>query len=238
MQSQADRLGLSHEFVAAVDGRTLTDEQRDAVDWSAIANDRQMRDEMLGCNFSHLAVYERIGAGDEAGLILEDDAALPADLLSVLAFVNEEIIDGEVVLLHYRASRYEPVRLDARDPVARGDMQLLRCTNAVVSSAAYVVTPGTARALIEGETPIQHPHDHWQILVERDVLHRIRCVYPRPVEIESSFKSQLGYVGEGTAARVSTFIARHRVFPFHQLLTRRRRRFEQDGSRFELVTSE
>jgi glycosyl transferase family 25 len=236
MEDQLRRLQLDYVLVPAVHGRALTEEQRRLVDWDAFAADRQMRLELIGCNISHLDVYRRIAAGDDrCGLVLEDDARLADAVPDLLRWVEREISDGEVVLLHYRASRLEPVRLENRGAVMNGEFRLLRCTNFVVSAAGYVVTQATCRRLLDGMVPIMRPHDYWQALVERGALDRVRCVYPRPIDVEPAFKSQLGYVGEGMAARVSTLVAKHRIFPFQQLLTWRRRRYEQEGSRFELV---
>jgi GR25 family glycosyltransferase involved in LPS biosynthesis len=236
MEKQLADAGLDHEVVTAVNGWDLDAGQRELVDWERFEVDNALSPEAIGCYLSHLDIHARIAAGsDRVGLVLEDDAVLPSGFGGLLEALAPEVEDGEIVLLHYRAGRQEPVRLDADGAASVGGLRLLRATNVVVSSAAYLITQATCREFREHGVPIQHPVDTWQELRRKGALTQVRCAYPRPVDVESSFKSQLGYAGTGLAGRASAIVARHRIFPIHQFLTWRRRRYEQAGSRFEVI---
>jgi glycosyl transferase, family 25 len=238
MREQLDRLGLAYEFVPAIDGNALTERQRRLVDWSAVhAPGSGLWPEMVGCCLSHFDVYRRVASDSRrCALILEDDARLPDDLPDLLSRLDAQVTDSEAVLLHYRtAIRGQRVTLAKEDGISLGHFELLHSQSALGSAAAYVLTRATCQRMLDQALPVHQPSDWWTTYVATGVLTTVRCVYPCPVTVESSFKSQLGYLSGGVIARLATLVYRHKLFPFHQLFRWRRRRFEQQAGRVELV---
>jgi glycosyl transferase family 25 len=79
MQAQADALGFSFERISAVDGRKIPA-------WlnSEFSNSARMSDGAVGCYASHLlAAHTIVGRQLPYALVMEDDAQLSPDFLSV-----------------------------------------------------------------------------------------------------------------------------------------------------------
>ena len=75
---------LDVEFIKAVDGRQLSDNERDALfDYSKSLKlyGRKLNPGEVGCTLSHRHIYERVSKGDEPYvLVLEDDIKIMRDL--------------------------------------------------------------------------------------------------------------------------------------------------------------
>jgi len=164
MEAQVD--GLEHEFIEAVDSRTL---QRE--DWP-----EQMSLGAVGCALSHLKAYRAIVRDGRTGIVLEDDAILPATLPDI-------DLDEGVALLAYR---HPPTIGQCR---LRGPGPLLEPLDRILTSTAYAITPEACETLLEFN-PVSRGlgPDHWSSFPIR-----VRCVEGRPVGHNSDFASTVSY---------------------------------------------
>ncbi|WP_241189797.1 glycosyltransferase family 25 protein [Enterobacter ludwigii] len=97
MEAQLNALGLSAEFIEAVDGRLMSEEERKGV--TANVNYAFLPGE-IGCALSHQKIYkkmidEKIGEA----LILEDDVVLNDDFKNVLEHITVPEVRPSVILL-------------------------------------------------------------------------------------------------------------------------------------------
>ena len=194
MEEQLAGQDLEHEFVAAVDGQSLRPEERSAPHLPA---------GIEGCALSHVEAYRRVCADGEAmGLVLEDDAVLPARLGDLLNALEPHLTRAEVALLHYLSVNPCPLTLCDAVEVVDG-ARLLYPLNAgqLKSVAAYVITREACERMINFALPIHTWPDAFNEFARDDVYERVRCVFPRPVVVETDFKSTVGYA-DGLLATV------------------------------------
>ena len=242
MQRQLERLGIEHEFVAAVDGGALTAGDRQGLvceDAVARASD-WLRPGIIGCCLSHVAAYRAIAAdGAAAALVLEDDVILPtytADLLTTLA---SSLDRREVALMYYRSIR--SCRLSDRESVSLAEGHRLLYPidlEPLNATTAYVITREACLSMIDFVIPVRTGPDSWSVFVQAGALDRVRCVQPRPFGARTDFKSTIDYLGGSTSAkqRVMGAVSRHRIFPLFQIAAWRRAQIERNLSQFSVVS--
>ena len=178
---EAQVRGIDHEFVQAVDGRTL--DRSEWPDWLPLG--------LVGCGLSHLNAYRAILRSGGPGLVLEDDAILP-DRLPEFRFVA----DGDVVLLYYRTHP------SVTECALIGGGVLRKPSAPVAATTAYAITPGACERLLDFNPPKRGlgPDDWSHFPVS------VWCVYPRPVGVRLDFPSTLGYAkGRLVAAWLRTW---------------------------------
>jgi glycosyl transferase family 25 len=207
MESQVAQ--LEHEFVEAVDGRSLSTEGRP--EW--------LRPTILGCTLSHRAVYQRVIEEDlPYALVLEDDMVLPRDIDELAQAVANDLDGKEAALLYYRSLRRCPM---AAQPytLLPGDRKLLHPIDpdALTAAGAYVISRAACEDMAASD---HHQPDNWGDFISRGLLERVRCVVPRPVTYRTDFKSTVDY-STGWLARLPS-----------QLRTLGRWALEQRMSRF------
>ncbi len=219
MEATLGGLGLEAQFVTAVDGRALSEPEREA------AYDRrralrvygvEMMASEIGCSLSHYGLYERmVHDGIETALILEDDVRIDRALATIVEDLLAHAFDDWLV-----------VRLDCKRPrvaepatnAFRGDRvallsdggALYRLRTHVLGVGAYLIRrEGAARMLAYGR-PIFMPIDHtMDRFWENGILPYI--VRPLPVTQSDDFGSHS--VGRGQERR--------RAQPPHVRVTRR-----------------
>jgi glycosyl transferase family 25 len=240
MEAQLERAGLNHEFIAATDGRSLTEEELERlVDPDLVRRaPRWFRPGQVGCCLSHLEVYRRVAAEDhDTAFVLEDDAVLPSGIESLLGAVAAELDRPEAALLYYTAKA--PLRLSEQQAaqLAGGARLLYPLDLAPLNSTmGYVITRSACRRMADLVLPIKVGPDSWAYFHEQGALERVRCVYPRPIRARTDFKSTMDYSG-GVAggAKVTAAISERRVFPLAQILAVRRAMTARKMSRFSVV---
>lgn len=241
MAEQLEQVGLRHEFIEAVDGRALKPSEREGVvDEEAVARyPRWLTPGTIGCALSHLRAYERIleSDGDEPALIFEDDVIVPATIADTVAQIVPHMSGSEVVLLYFR--NFGVCRFSSRDAVELdAGMRLAYPLEArrPLTTAAYLITREACRRLAEVILPVRVAVDSWGYFYEQGAIESVRCVIPRPVAVRKDFKSTIDYVGpRSMRLRATTFVARHRLPPFFQLLTLNRHLVERRMSKTQVV---
>jgi hypothetical protein len=158
--------GLEHEFVEAVDGRTLKRE-----DWP-----QELSLGLTAAGLSHQKAYRAIVRDGQTGMVLEDDAILPREL-------PEIPLQEGVALLSYR---HPPTLAQCR---LRGPGPLLEPLDRILGGTAYAITPEAAAAMLEFNAPARGlGPDYW---VHFPV--KVWCVEGRPVGHKLDFPSTVGY---------------------------------------------
>lgn len=216
MKRLVSDLGLDATIISAVDGKSLTPDQR-----SRYNSERarrlygcEMSDTEIACYLSHLSIYSKmIEHRMEAALILEDDISCVADL--------EPIVED---VLKLPQSSWQVVRLqstktsvshpsDARgagEPLARiGEREIFRLKTSVLGGCAYLIRLSAARAMLRRSEQIDMPIDqtldrYWENGIVPYVLR------PMPVWHEDLFESEIGKRGRATQTVQDRKVVRRR----------------------------
>ena len=230
MQRQLDSRGLAFEFVRAVDGAALSDDEVARVcDFERLARWPHLRRRgVYGCLLSHYRIYERMVAENlPCALVLEDDVVVDAALGELLRALEPQLQANEVLLL-YSQNTYMPTVLSEQHAhrLPGGTHQLSYPLEpwACGSTSGYIISQQAARALQALLLPIHCAADTWGLFYDEKAIASLRCVTPFPVK-PAGFKSEIDYVAPASLlGRALTFIDEQQFFPLKQLLDYRRRR--------------
>lgn len=110
IHKQLCELGLSFEFVDAVDGRTLSNDQLSKYSSAASirASGRELTPAEIGCALSHIGIYHKIiNEGFEEAVIFEDDSVINKDFLAILKNWKKIPKDWELVLFCHASQRMQ-----------------------------------------------------------------------------------------------------------------------------------
>jgi glycosyl transferase family 25 len=230
--TQMAQLGVPYEFVDAVEGRAMSADERAAlVDEAAVAeHPHWLTPGTIGCTLSHRAAYQQIlDSGDPVGFVVEDDIVLPSGTAALLDELAGHMQGREAVLLYYRS--FEPCAFSDQDAVdLQGGGRLLYPLDVSqpITTAAYLITREACEPLVDLVVPVRAAADSWGYFHEHGAVDRLRCVVPRPAGVRTEFKSTIDYVSATSPrVRLTTAVARHRIFPLYQLLAMNRRRVEK-----------
>jgi glycosyl transferase, family 25 len=190
------RLNLSHHLIEAVDGRELTDADREKYcDIDKVNKIRWwLTDGAIGCALSHRKALEMfLKTEEKACLILEDDVILPNDISILLKEIESEIKPGELILIYYTS--HEPTPLSTLDtsPLSIGKLHYpVENKITIMSATAYIVGRKAAEGLIKKNNPITVPADCWSYFYENEAFDSLRVLYPRITDTKN-FKSSIDY---------------------------------------------
>lgn len=167
---------LEYEFIKAVDGRKLTDSERNALFDSSHAfkrYGRECRPGEIGCTLSHQQCYKKIAeSAEDYALILEDDIVINctdnAIWEKMQAFLCKE--NKPMVLL-----------LSGNYWYSRTQSHKVGLTTAYVFDAygtfAYLINKKAAKLLIE--YPATFLADDWRYLRSKGI--KLQAIYPHPI---------------------------------------------------------
>lgn len=162
---------LDAEFIDAVDGRKLSEQQRnEQFDYKTCENliGRKLNAGEVGCTLSHRKVYEHfIEAGDPYALVLEDD-------ITFIRNFNE--------ITNYNLIK----ELDVPDPIVlmlSGDFWYWRRNHIVsvydcVGAYAYFINQASAKLILS--TPACCVADRWSIYKNKGL--KIRAILPYMID--------------------------------------------------------
>lgn len=191
MGLQLDTLPQSFrvEFVEAVDGRMLSEDNR-REDYeprhSLKLAGRELSQSELGCAMSHRLIYRRmVDRNEPIAVVLEDDVGV--------ARWFPEIVEALIARLDHSESRVVMLTDTFVPSLWKrslwGNYKIVR-TKWAQSTCGYVVTNAAARALVGAQTPIRWAADWWAeierlgILETRGVLPP--CVFPCLLDRDTS----------------------------------------------------
>lgn len=152
------RLGIEFERIAAVDGRTFSEQ-----DFQAFLKDRPrsnnktwMRGQM-GCFLSHEAAWNKIAQSNERfSAVFEDDVHISDDLKSILIDDNWIPDDVDIIRLETSTNR---VQLSLRPILTHAKRKMYGVKSTTWCTGGYLINRRAARQLIELPPQHHHPSD-------------------------------------------------------------------------------
>jgi glycosyl transferase, family 25 len=235
--AELKKTGVDYEIVTGVDGRELDMSDSSVIDPSFTTSIFPAGS--AGCALSHLNVYKKIIAdGLDAGLVLEDDVKVPADLDRLADDVAKQLVGAEVALLSVDCP--DPVKMSREGSTSLSSSRVLALPIDVSqprSGGAYIITREACERMTKSAPPIRTVADAWWCYYREGLVDRVRCVVPLPVLKNPQLTSTIGSysLGNGVRGRLVGALLRRKIPLLHQALSYRRRRILHQWGRVELV---
>lgn len=172
--AQCQTAGLHYEFVRAVNGKQLSDEE---LAQHTHALNYAFKPGEIGCALSHISIYKKIIREKiPQALILEDDALLTEELPAVLSSPALQLgpRDATLVLL----SRVNKYVNNVIAPVTKNAS--LYPVYSATTSHAYIINLEAAKRLVSLLYPVWVAADKWCLFEEYGAF-RLLAVHPAPV---------------------------------------------------------
>ena len=190
LASRLRELGLNWQRVQGVDGQNIDWTSSEYLDIPGFHR-RHGKDPLsgeVGCYLSHVkAIHAFLSSSATMALVLEDDVQLREDLPTVLASLQAQPSQWDLVKLS-GVHRGTPVRLLALDDGHDLVVMLSKCTGA----SAYVLNRRAAQVFANALLPMRIPFDHefdrawhWRL--------KTRSVLPYPCLHDQVVESTINY---------------------------------------------
>lgn len=239
INSQLRDLGLAYELFEAVNGSTLDEQTMEELcSTDAVkSNPTWLTKGAIGCALSHWGVYKKIVAdGEEVALILEDDMILPPNFPEILATVENQIADNEVILLYFQSfkeivfSNQNKTRL-----VGKYELAYPMSMNNLGGAGAYIIKKSVAQKFVNQLIPIRASADTWHYFHQIGIFETLRCVMP--FAANSSFaESTIDYIKkDNLIGKLKSFLAYHNILFINDLLIWRRKRIWEKLTKFSFT---
>ncbi|MGH2303434.1 glycosyltransferase family 25 protein [Enterobacter hormaechei] len=191
MEAQLQALGLEAEFIEAVDGRLMSEEERKSV--TAKVNYAFLPGE-IGCALSHQKIYKKmIDENIDNALILEDDVVLDEEFKKVLAQISIPADRPSVILLS-RSNKF------FKKPLKKlTNKHSLHKTLHATTTHSYIVNKIAARSLLKGLNPVWIVADKWALFEDMSLVD-VYSVVPHPVHLSDEAKSSTINIPEDAQA--------------------------------------
>jgi glycosyl transferase family 25 len=198
MEEQLAKVGLSAEFIAAVEGRNLSPEDLSAYDVRRALQiyGVEMMDAEIGCYLSHYRLYERmVRENITVAVILEDDLDIEPILPSVIHDLTQEENPAWLIV------RLESLRgkvIHSKCPKSRGrqvkalsQAALYRLDTHILGSGGYIIRKEGAQRMLDYGRRIFMPIDQtMDRFWENGIIPYI--VKPFPLRQRQDFESRIG----------------------------------------------
>lgn len=172
MREQLEKIGLSYQFIDAVNGKELSDFVLESLVYDY--PDCYLTKGEIGCALSHLTIYKKmVKENIEHALILEDDVIVPKNILNCIQ--NIKILDHKnkpnVYLISKVNSYIENVKI-AHNIYKVDDAY---CCH------AYILNKKAARELSKIQKKIKYESDQWGLLM---LLYNVNvyCIVPHMID--------------------------------------------------------
>ncbi|WP_449543510.1 glycosyltransferase family 25 protein [Enterobacter ludwigii] len=180
MEAQLNALGLPHEFIEAVDGKLMSENERKSV--SQKINYAFVPGE-IGCALSHQKIYKKmIEDNIENAFILEDDVILNESFKKIAQTLIIPSDKSTVVLLS-RPNKY------FKKPLKKitGSYHLHK-TQQATTAHCYALNKKAAQSLLNGLYPIWMTADKWSLFEDLSMI-SVYSVMPTPVHLSDESKA-------------------------------------------------
>ena len=242
IRKQLDDIGIDYEIVDAIDGSSLSpSELGKIVDLhQAAQNPRWLNNGAIGCAASHLLCYEKIlREGLDFGIVLEDDAIINKDILSIVKIVQRYGWASRCVYLLYYRSPYKKITslFCLNSDIDGNGLKLVKFAGEsedIFSAVAYIITRSGCKSMLDFNRPVCYTADSWSKCLNSKALDAIYAFYPRPCGFDASFDSTIDYSGAyfGNTILFARRIINSLPIGFFKML--RRRRTEKHMSMFKI----
>ncbi|AIZ63328.1 hypothetical protein PK28_05775 [Hymenobacter sp. DG25B] len=209
-------LGIDFEIIDAVDYKELGPiGLANLSDTEAVSKNPCLTQGALACALSHKKINELIAdRNDKYALVLEDDAALPNNIQTILRNIEHSIQSDEVISLSYYGHFENCTYLSKRNAIKVGNDATLFYPidlHTIASSMAYVITKSAAKKMSERIVPVSVTADQWGVFFERGAFSSFRCYYPANV-IPYPFLSTLNYSETASfKSKVAQFVKQYNI---------------------------
>ena len=157
MYQQFEKADLAFERVAAVDGKTLSDDEIASIKRNAGWKEPLTRSE-LGCFLSHRKCLELIvQSGEQYAAIFEDDVKFSKNAKQF--FQSDAWIPSDADLIKLE-THGRKVLMDAPVTVVAGEYSIARLRSQNILSAGYIVSAKYAASLLTRMNDAAAPMDH------------------------------------------------------------------------------
>jgi len=174
MEEQLHALGLSAEFIEAVDGRFMSDDERKRV--TADVNYAFLPGE-IGCALSHQKIYNRIVDENIAqALILEDDVLIENILPELLKGIKLSNSTPEIILLS-RVNKFRKKAVRSLTTIYK-----IHKTEQATTAHAYIINNKAASSFLNNLYPVWMTSDKWSLFEDLSMA-KIYSVIPYPVRL-------------------------------------------------------
>lgn len=174
MEEQLHALGLSAEFIEAVDGRFMSDDERKRV--TADVNYAFLPGE-IGCALSHQKIYKRIvDEGIAQALILEDDVLIENILPELLKGIKLSNSTPEIILLS-RVNKFRKKAVRSLTIIYK-----IHKTEQATTAHAYIINNKAASSFLNNLYPVWMTADKWSLFEDLSMA-KIYSVIPYPVRL-------------------------------------------------------
>lgn len=111
----------------------------------------------IGCYLSHVKVWQECVKNNKPCFVMEDDILLPMNIMSEFEIVHQtfHMSQNTLVLMHYTCNPF--IWNDLHCDGIRSDG--FQKVHVFFSTAAYYLSPSTARILLDNAFPIEHQVD-------------------------------------------------------------------------------
>lgn len=180
MEEQLLALGLSAEFIEAVDGRLLSDDERKRV--TAEVNYAFLPGE-IGCALSHQKIYKKmIDENIDNALILEDDVVLNEEFKNVMEQISVPAVRPSIILLS-RSNKF------FKKPLKKlTHKHSLHKTLHATTTHSYIINKSAANSLLNGLSPVWIVADKWGLFEDMSLVD-VYSVVPHPVLLSAEAKN-------------------------------------------------
>ncbi len=175
IQEQLDRLGLEAEFIAAINGKSMSDDQlkevvHDYENCSLTAGE-------IGCALSHISAYKKIiDQNISQALILEDDAILKEGLPELLSQIKQQIPAHPTTYLLTSIGVYD------KKPVHRlSSVHTIHRVLRSICAHGYVINLAAAKNLAAKLLPVRFEADRWDFFYKAGVID-LYCITPMSID--------------------------------------------------------
>jgi glycosyl transferase family 25 len=184
IQARLEELGVSFDFYPAVDGKSLTAQQKSLYSSRAAFGQigREMHPNEIGCILSHIGIWQLLaGSSDDHAVVIEDDMLIDEDFPDLVR--SFEWIPKDAAVVNFSWDMANPVELSpisAKRYTCRFDTEVMR-------TGSYFIRRSGAENLLRHAFPIRMPVD--SLMGNERNAGPIYGVTPRPVNWNADLPS-------------------------------------------------
>lgn len=175
IKAQLDDLNLDYEFISAVYGKNLSQEEISRL--SPDFEKTSLTLPELGCALSHINIYKRIVENnDSVALILEDDIKINRDIIDIIKYISENNNSNKAnVIILGKVNEYI-------DHFKKRINKKYSIATAIDSSGTYCYCVNTlaAKKLLQFLQPVWLVADEWKLMREKNII-RLKAIVPSPI---------------------------------------------------------
>ncbi|WP_391529492.1 glycosyltransferase family 25 protein [Photorhabdus akhurstii] len=204
MRQQSNKIGLQVEFIEAVYGASMSNEELTKVVYDY--PDCKLTKGEIGCSLSHLFIYEKMLRENIAHtLILEDDAILPNKIYNVISEIEsmDDIKKPNVYLLN-KVETYINNR-----KIKSNVLDIYQAYEAS-GTHGYLINKTAAKELLEKLQPIKYEADMWGIFRFRNFIN-LYCTIPHVINTSDERKFDSFIEKERNVLREEREYYRHKL---------------------------